>query len=100
MTAGPLLARFRAENRISQVELSRRLGICRAYVWEIERGARSPGRRLAIAIEDLTSDWARGKIAVRDWDPAPRPTRPGLTLARPIALSHAGSPVALTGGTR
>lgn len=93
MTAGPLLARFRAENQISQVELARRLGICRVYVGEIERGARSPGRRLAIAIEDLTRDWARGQIAVRDWDPPTPPTRPGLTLARPgLAVSHVGAP--------
>lgn len=63
-------------------------------------GTQKPSRRLAKTIERLSATWIDGPILAAEWDAPPTPTRPGLALARPIALSHAGSPVALTGGTR
>lgn len=47
---------------MSKVEFAKRIGCSRAYVWEIERNGRKPGRALAVRIEALTG------IPVSSWD--------------------------------
>lgn len=86
---------YRTRTETTKVALAKALGITRAYVWAIERNGRKPGRALAVRIERLTE----GEIKVEDWDDF-APTRPGLAVARPVALSHVGSPMAVAGGTR
>ena len=64
-TAPMRLATFRQATPITRVALAKQLGCSRSYLWSLERGARLPGRRLALAIESLTG------IEVSAWDETP-----------------------------
>jgi len=56
--------------RISQTEFARRLGVAPQRISYINSNGRSPGRVLAIKIEDATD----GLVSIRSWDEQEDPT--------------------------
>lgn len=67
-TARDRLARFLADEGLSQAQAGERFGCSQGLVSKLLRGERSPGRQLANRIADATAGWKDGPIASREWD--------------------------------
>ena len=66
---------------LNQSELARLLECSQSQVHRIESGARTPGRRLANAIERATHALLGGPIKASDWDALEIAERAGATAA-------------------
>ncbi len=69
------LAAWRTKLGMSQAELAAKVGATQGQISRVERGERGPGRRLALAIEEVTG----GEVPASSWDDEPGQPPPKLT---------------------
>ena len=74
MNPGSRLRDFLASANRPRAQVAKGLGCTRAHLYHLMSGYRTPGLRLALAIERLTADWQHGPIRAAEWDATPEPT--------------------------